>query len=141
METNPVLKNITDYLIEEVSAEEEELVGASGGSRDDAADAKDPASSSDVTVETDEKLLKVGGAWCVRVCWSLHQGWLCVWSRCWTDCCSTCAWFTPWTTITSVSILLRTRCLIAVASSTSEDLYLWPGSRRPRVRAHKHRLL
>ncbi|XP_030580921.1 serrate RNA effector molecule homolog [Archocentrus centrarchus] len=58
METNPVLKNITDYLIEEVSAEEEELIGASGGNRDDAGDAKDPASS-DVTLETDNKLLKV----------------------------------------------------------------------------------
>lgn len=62
METNPVLKNITDYLIEEVSAEEEELIGASGGNSQDSSDAKDPASSSDVTVETDEKLLKVGGA-------------------------------------------------------------------------------
>ncbi|KAK2899367.1 serrate RNA effector molecule homolog [Channa argus] len=59
METNPVLKNITDYLIEEVSAEEEELIGAAGGNNDDAGDSKDPASSSDVTVETDEKLLKV----------------------------------------------------------------------------------
>lgn len=58
METNPVLKNITDYLIEEVSAEEEELTGASGGNGDDAGDGKDP-SSSEVTVETDEKLLKV----------------------------------------------------------------------------------
>ena len=27
---NPILKNITDYLIEEVSAEEEELLGSSG---------------------------------------------------------------------------------------------------------------
>lgn len=27
---NPVLKNITDYLIEEASAEEEELLGVSG---------------------------------------------------------------------------------------------------------------
>lgn len=27
---NPVLKNITDYLIEEASAEEEELLGMSG---------------------------------------------------------------------------------------------------------------
>ncbi|XP_037333682.2 serrate RNA effector molecule homolog [Pungitius pungitius] len=53
-QTNPVLKNITDYLIEEVSAEEEELMGALGGD-----DAKDPASSSEVTVETDDKLLKV----------------------------------------------------------------------------------
>lgn len=61
METNPVLKNITDYLIEEVSAEEEELTGAAGGGGDEAGDGRDPASA-DVTVETDEKLLKVGGA-------------------------------------------------------------------------------
>lgn len=59
METNPVLKNITDYLIEEVSAEEEELAGASGSNGDDAGDGKD---SSDVAVETDDKLLQVGGA-------------------------------------------------------------------------------
>ncbi|XP_041821514.1 serrate RNA effector molecule homolog [Chelmon rostratus] len=59
METNPVLKNITDYLIEEVSAEEEELTGASGGNGEDAGDGKDPSSSSEVTVETDDKLLKV----------------------------------------------------------------------------------
>ncbi|XP_068611952.1 serrate RNA effector molecule homolog [Brachionichthys hirsutus] len=54
-ETNPVLKNITDYLIEEVSAEEEELTGAAGSNGDDG---KDPACS-DVAVETDDKLLKV----------------------------------------------------------------------------------
>ncbi|XP_029381896.1 LOW QUALITY PROTEIN: serrate RNA effector molecule homolog [Echeneis naucrates] len=59
METNPVLKNITDYLIEEVSAEEEELTGASGGNSDERGDTKDPASSSEVSVETDDKLLKV----------------------------------------------------------------------------------
>uniref|UniRef100_A0A8C5CVU4 Serrate RNA effector molecule homolog n=1 Tax=Gadus morhua TaxID=8049 RepID=A0A8C5CVU4_GADMO len=53
-ESNPVLKNITDYLIEEVSAEEEELTGVTGGN--EAGDGKDP---SDVTVETDETLLKV----------------------------------------------------------------------------------
>lgn len=58
METNPVLKNITDYLIEEVSAEEEELTGAAGGGGDEAGDSRDPTSA-DVTVETDEKLLKV----------------------------------------------------------------------------------
>lgn len=56
-DTNPVLKNITDYLIEEVSAEEEELVGASGDAGEEAA-----KSSSEVPVETDDKLLKVGGA-------------------------------------------------------------------------------
>lgn len=70
METNPVLRNITDYLIEEVSAEEEELTGVAGGNADDVTggDPKDPASSSsssaggatsEVTVETDDKLLKV----------------------------------------------------------------------------------
>lgn len=60
METNPVLKNITDYLIEEVSAEEEELTGAAGGG-DEAGDGRDPTSA-DVTVETDDKLLEVGRA-------------------------------------------------------------------------------
>ncbi|KAF3855512.1 hypothetical protein F7725_016235, partial [Dissostichus mawsoni] len=49
------LKNITDFLIEEVSAEEEELIGASGGNEED----KDPASSSEVAVETDNKLITV----------------------------------------------------------------------------------
>ncbi|XP_036072543.1 serrate RNA effector molecule homolog isoform X2 [Oryzias melastigma] len=53
-ETNPVLKNITDYLIEEVSAEEEELVGASGDAGEEAA-----KSSTEVPVETDDKLMKV----------------------------------------------------------------------------------
>lgn len=62
VETNPILKNITDYLIEEVSAEEEELVGASGGNSQEAGDAKNPTSSSEVPVEIDDKLLKVGGA-------------------------------------------------------------------------------
>lgn len=67
-QTNPVLKNITDYLIEEVSAEEEELTG--GGNSEGAGDAKEPASSSsEVAVETDEKLLKVGGSACVCVWW------------------------------------------------------------------------
>ncbi|XP_061816440.1 serrate RNA effector molecule homolog B-like isoform X1 [Nerophis lumbriciformis] len=55
METNPVLNNITDYLIEEVSAEEEELTGCDSG---EAVDAKD-STSSEVALETDEKLLKV----------------------------------------------------------------------------------
>lgn len=55
METNPFLKNITDFLIEEVSAEEEELIGASGGNEED----KDPSSSSEVAVETDDKLVTV----------------------------------------------------------------------------------
>lgn len=52
MESNPVLRNITDFLIEEVSAEEEELTGVAAN------EAKDPASS-EVALETDEKLLQV----------------------------------------------------------------------------------
>ncbi|KAM6908894.1 serrate RNA effector molecule homolog [Xenentodon cancila] len=59
LETNPILKNITDYLIEEVSAEEEELIGVSGGNSEDTGDAKNSASSSEVPVEMDDKLLKV----------------------------------------------------------------------------------
>lgn len=55
MESNPVLKNITDFLIEEVSAEEEELTGVSAN---DANEAKDPASS-EVALETDDTLLQV----------------------------------------------------------------------------------
>uniref|UniRef100_A0A3Q3IRV0 SERRATE/Ars2 C-terminal domain-containing protein n=1 Tax=Monopterus albus TaxID=43700 RepID=A0A3Q3IRV0_MONAL len=45
METNPVLRNITDYLIEEVSAEEEELMGASGGNIEDAGARDHPSDS------------------------------------------------------------------------------------------------
>lgn len=73
METNPVLKNITDYLIEEVSAEEEELTGASAGGSGE--EGKDPASS-DVLVEKDEKLVKVGGVCCVgrAEMWVAHRG-------------------------------------------------------------------
>uniref|UniRef100_A0A667ZEN7 Serrate, RNA effector molecule n=1 Tax=Myripristis murdjan TaxID=586833 RepID=A0A667ZEN7_9TELE len=58
METNPVLKNITDYLIEEVSAEEEELTGVAGSNEAGADGGKDHTSS-EVSVETDDKLLKV----------------------------------------------------------------------------------
>ncbi|KAJ8008647.1 hypothetical protein DPEC_G00107040 [Dallia pectoralis] len=55
-DSNPVLRNITDYLIEEVSAEEEELMGVSTSN-----DPSDPSDSTpgEVTVETDEKLIKV----------------------------------------------------------------------------------
>ncbi|XP_063178282.1 serrate RNA effector molecule homolog isoform X2 [Chroicocephalus ridibundus] len=53
---NPVLKHITDYLIEEVSAEEEELLGRGGG---DAEEGPREANPAEVTVERDEKLLKV----------------------------------------------------------------------------------
>ncbi|XP_071440682.1 serrate RNA effector molecule homolog isoform X2 [Hetaerina americana] len=71
---NPVLKNITDYLIEEASAEEEELLGlssnnatanASGGSAAAAGDQEegqlpaDDVAVSHPTVERDEILIKV----------------------------------------------------------------------------------
>ena len=48
---NPVLRNITDYLIEEASAEEEELLGVSAAGQEDAAAAD--------TVERDDELVKV----------------------------------------------------------------------------------
>lgn len=54
---NPILKNITDYLIEEVSAEEEELLGSgSGMDHDEAAKEGHPT---ETTVERDDKLSKV----------------------------------------------------------------------------------
>ncbi|XP_061446152.1 serrate RNA effector molecule homolog isoform X2 [Rhineura floridana] len=53
---NPILKNITDYLIEEVSAEEEELLGKSGEPSEEPPKEGNPA---EVNVERDEKLVKV----------------------------------------------------------------------------------
>ncbi|XP_028450307.1 serrate RNA effector molecule homolog isoform X4 [Perca flavescens] len=54
---NPILKNITDYLIEEVSAEEEELLG-SGSGMDSEESAKE-GNPAEMTVERDDKLAKV----------------------------------------------------------------------------------
>ncbi|KAG7516406.1 hypothetical protein JOB18_030588 [Solea senegalensis] len=54
---NPVLKNITDYLIEEVSAEEEELLG-SGSGMDPEENMKE-GNPTETTVERDDKLAKV----------------------------------------------------------------------------------
>ncbi|XP_074467457.1 serrate RNA effector molecule homolog isoform X1 [Sebastes fasciatus] len=54
---NPILKNITDYLIEEVSAEEEELLG-SGSGMDSEESAKE-GNPAETTVERDDKLAKV----------------------------------------------------------------------------------
>lgn len=54
---NPILKNITDYLIEEVSAEEEELLG-SGSGMDPEESAKE-GHPAETTVERDDKLAKV----------------------------------------------------------------------------------
>ncbi|XP_069776211.1 serrate RNA effector molecule homolog isoform X4 [Narcine bancroftii] len=52
---NPILKNITDYLIEEVSAEEEELLGNPTDTVDDGPKEGNP----EVNIERDEKLIKV----------------------------------------------------------------------------------
>uniref|UniRef100_A0AAR2KND2 Arsenite-resistance protein 2 n=1 Tax=Pygocentrus nattereri TaxID=42514 RepID=A0AAR2KND2_PYGNA len=54
---NPILKNITDYLIEEVSAEEEELLGSAGGA--DAEEGAKEGNPTEITVERDDKLVKV----------------------------------------------------------------------------------
>ncbi|XP_037081813.1 LOW QUALITY PROTEIN: serrate RNA effector molecule homolog [Pollicipes pollicipes] len=50
---NPILRNITDYLIEEASAEEEELLGVSASSQEEAG----PAGPD--TIERDDELIKV----------------------------------------------------------------------------------
>ncbi|XP_070533414.1 serrate RNA effector molecule homolog isoform X2 [Ptychodera flava] len=51
---NPVLENITDYLVDEASAEEDELLGTTSDPKEEPKD-----SSSDVQMERDEKLIKV----------------------------------------------------------------------------------
>ncbi|KAM6969820.1 serrate RNA effector molecule homolog isoform 2-T2 [Aplochiton taeniatus] len=55
---NPILKNITDYLIEEVSAEEEELLGGVDGADSEEGGSKD-GHPTEITVERDDKLIKV----------------------------------------------------------------------------------
>lgn len=50
---NPVLKNITDYLIEEASAEEEELLGMSGDQEEG------QLGDGDSSIERDPILIKV----------------------------------------------------------------------------------
>ncbi|XP_024121657.1 serrate RNA effector molecule homolog isoform X1 [Oryzias melastigma] len=55
--SNPILKNITDYLIEEVSAEEEELLGSGSGM--DTEDGNKEGNPTEMTVERDDKLAKV----------------------------------------------------------------------------------
>lgn len=51
---NPVLKNITDYLIEEASAEEEELLGMSGEQEEGQL-----GGDGDSSIERDPVLIKV----------------------------------------------------------------------------------
>lgn len=51
------MKNITDYLIEEVSAEEEELLGSSGGAPPE--EPPKEGNPAEINVERDEKLIKV----------------------------------------------------------------------------------
>ncbi|KAM8835951.1 serrate RNA effector molecule homolog isoform 1-T1 [Synchiropus picturatus] len=54
---NPILKNITDYLIEEVSAEEEELLGSMSGMEPE--EGVKESNPTETTVERDDKLAKV----------------------------------------------------------------------------------
>ncbi|AWP00203.1 putative serrate RNA effector molecule -like [Scophthalmus maximus] len=54
---NPILKNITDYLIEEVSAEEEELLGSGSGMEPE--ESAKEGNPTETTVERDDKLAKV----------------------------------------------------------------------------------
>ena len=59
--SNPVLRNITDYLIEEASAEEEELLGGAKLTEEDNHDDK----SEGETIEREETLIKVSN--CCRI--------------------------------------------------------------------------
>ncbi|XP_062341991.1 serrate RNA effector molecule homolog isoform X2 [Osmerus eperlanus] len=54
---NPIMKNITDYLIEEVSAEEEELLGSVGGA--DPEEGTREGNPAEITVERDDNLVTV----------------------------------------------------------------------------------
>ncbi|XP_042147817.1 serrate RNA effector molecule homolog isoform X3 [Ixodes scapularis] len=55
---NPLLKNITDYLIEEASAEEEELLGGPAD-REEGAEAEDSTATGGTNLEKDDALIKV----------------------------------------------------------------------------------
>ncbi|KAG0418593.1 hypothetical protein HPB47_004743, partial [Ixodes persulcatus] len=54
---NPLLKNITDYLIEEASAEEEELLGGPAD-REEGAEAEDSTATGGTNLEKDDALIK-----------------------------------------------------------------------------------
>ncbi|XP_073510670.1 serrate RNA effector molecule homolog isoform X2 [Phyllobates terribilis] len=54
---NPILKNITDYLIDEVSAEEEDLLWGAG--RTSGAEPPKEGNPTEISVERDDKLIKV----------------------------------------------------------------------------------
>lgn len=54
---NPILKNITDYLIDEVSAEEEDLLWGAG--RTAGAEPPKEGNPTEITVERDDKIIKV----------------------------------------------------------------------------------
>lgn len=54
---NPILKNITDYLIDEVSAEEEDLLWGAG--RTAGTEPPKEGNPTEISVERDEKLIKV----------------------------------------------------------------------------------
>lgn len=117
---NPILKNITDYLIEEVSAEEEELLGSgSGMDPDESAKEGHPV---ETTVEREEKLAKVWrlhslNAVMVTVSLTLNLPSMktlpCSPLRCWIVSSCICASCIPSTTTTPASTRARTRCPIA----------------------------
>ena len=62
---NPVLKNITDYLVDEGSYEEEAYLGAIGG-------AEEPSTPSEQTMERDEENVQVNGKKCLELYWKSY---------------------------------------------------------------------
>lgn len=121
---NPILKNITDYLIEEVSAEEEELLGSSGGPPPE--EPPKEGNPAEINVERDEKLIKVpvraefgmnkSLAWGGKGA-GLVNSWLLISFRFWTNYSSIYALCIPWIIIIHASIPMKMKCPTVVESS------------------------
>lgn len=121
------MKNITDYLIEEVSAEEEELLGSSGGAPPE--EPPKEGNPAEINVERDEKLIKVPvrAEWDENLAWgdnraSVVNSWLFISLRFWTNYSSICALCIPWIIITHASTPMRMKCPTVVVLSMFGDL-------------------
>ena len=120
---NPILANITDYLIEEASAEEEELLGKNN----DLEDGEEGEDGNSVT--RDEELLKVNytvnlisvGPIFIFSQTQLRDLQFCSVFRYSIDCCFTCEQFTQWIITITRNIQMKMRCRTVVALCTQEE--------------------
>lgn len=147
---NPILKNITDYLIEEVSAEEEELLGSGSGMEPE--ETAKEGHAVETTVEREEKLAKVcrlhrhlfnqrvSSSMCLRsnlTTWNehSHQSKPSPSSppRCWIVSSCICASCIPSTTTTPANTRARMKCPIVAEWSTCADPSLQTASHMGKV--------